>query len=286
MTDEADPDPDYEAEYNNRARVPEHPQILDRWAASAAAFRAGLCEQGRADLDLAYGPHRRHRIDLFRPEHDRNGPIALLIHGGYWQALDRRDVSHMAGGLLTHDVPVAAMSYRLCPEVTIAEIVADARAAALWLWRRHGRRLLAVGHSAGGHLAACLLAANWRAEAEDLPDHFVPAAVAVSGLFDLEPLIHTSVNERLRLSREAARQASPLSWPAPAGAWLECFVGAEESDEYRRQSDSICKVWGGHGTETKLRVVPGTNHFTVAETLADAESEPVTRIAMLAHSLE
>jgi arylformamidase len=281
-----DDEVDYEAEYNNRARVPEHPGIIAAWDRDAAAFRDGMVAAGRAGLALAYGPHERHRIDLFRPETDRNGPIALFIHGGYWQALDRSAFSHMAGGLVAHGVPVALMSYRLCPEVTVADIIDDARAAARWLWHQHRRRLLAIGHSAGGHLAACLLATDWTEGDGGLPEHLVPAAVALSGLFDLEPLTGTSVNDKVRMTHETANRASPLAWPAPAGGWLEAYVGSEESGEYHRQADSIVKVWGGHGTETKMRVVPGANHFTVVNELADPASDIVTRTAMLAHSLE
>lgn len=277
---------DFEAEYDNRARVPDHPVVMAGWEKYAAIWRQQMLADGRAELDRSYGPHDRHGIDIFRPQTDRNGPLALFIHGGYWRSLDRKLFSHTARGLVEHGVPVALTSYRLCPEVAIGEIIDDVRAAARWLWSAHRRKLLVIGHSAGGHLAACLLATDWRQIDPDLPDQLVPAAVSFSGLFDLEPLIHTTINDSLGLTADTVQGVSPLSWPAPAGRWFEAFVGSEESPEFHRQSDSITKVWGEHGTHARQRIVPDTNHFTAIDGLPDPDSEEVERIAVLAHSLE
>ena len=279
-------DINYEAEYDNRARVPEHPEIIAEWDRASDAWRQEMLSAGRARIGLSYGPHLRHGLDLFLPEEDRNGPIALFVHGGYWRSMERERFSHMAKGLTEHGVPVALISYRLCPEVEVSDIIEDARAATIWLWSEYKRKTLAIGHSAGGHLAACLLATDWTAQSDDLPEHLVPAAISFSGLFDLEPLLHTSINEDLGLTHSNVQNASPLTWPAPAGGWLETFVGGDESDEYHHQSDSITKVWGEHGTHTRMHVIPRTNHFSVINTLADPESDETARIAMLAHSLE
>jgi len=277
---------DYEAEYDNRARVPDHPVLMAGWERYAQVWRDQMSADGRAELDLSYGAHERHGIDIFRPHVDRNGPMALFIHGGYWRSLDRKLFSHMARGMVEHGVPVALPSYRLCPEVPVADIISDVRAAACWLWAKHRRRLLVVGHSSGGHLAACLLATDWQKIDPGLPEQLVPAAVSFSGLFDLEPLINTSINETLGLTAETVQAASPLSWPAPAGCWFEAYVGSEESPEFHRQSESIVGVWGETGTHTRLRTVHETNHFTAIDGLPDPDSDEIMHIAVLAHSLE
>src|SRR5215207_10105127 len=173
---------DYETEYNNRARVPEHPRIFARWERDAAAYRAECMREGRAELGLSYGPTARQTIDLFgpagqrAPAGDRSGPLALFIHGGYWRSLDPSQFSHMAKGLNAHGISVAVAGYDLCPQVTIPAIITETQQAALHLWRRFGRRFMVYGHSAGGHLAACLLATDWRALSRDAPEDLVPTA--------------------------------------------------------------------------------------------------------------
>ncbi len=185
---------DLEAEYNNRAKVPGHPAIIAGWQRDAAAFRA---THPQAELGLAYGPTPRQAMDVFWPAAGRGAPLAMFIHGGYWQGNDRSNFSHLAAGLLAHGVGVAMPSYDLCPQVTLAVLVEQVRDAAAFLARRHGRGVLASGHSAGGHLAAMLLATDWAARG--LPAPAVPAALPISGLFDLPPLMHTSVNTAVGL---------------------------------------------------------------------------------------
>jgi arylformamidase len=155
---------DYEAEYNNRARVPEHPEIFARWAREAEDYRAEAMKERRAELGLSYGSTLRQVIDLFFPKSDGSrstaparssgAPLAMFVHGGYWRSLDPSVFSQMARGLNSHGVAVAVAGYDLCPQVTIAEIIDEIRHACLFLWLRLGRRMMVYGHSAGGHLAA------------------------------------------------------------------------------------------------------------------------------------
>lgn len=273
---------DYEAEYNNRARVPDHPQIFARWERDAAAYREEAARAGRAELGLAYGPTPRQTIDLFLPAGGSAAPLALFIHGGYWRSLEPSSFSHMAKGLNRHGVAVAVAGYDLCPHVTIAAIIDQMRRACLFLWRRFDRRLMAYGHSAGGHLAACLLATDWRALDPDVPRDLVPAACAISGVFDLTPLTAVSMNQDLRLDPQEARHVSPLFWPAPAGRALDVLVGALESSEFLRQSRSFADTWGKGGVDTSYREVAGTNHFTVIDPLPEPGSVLVERLKILA----
>ena len=269
---------DYEAEYNNRARVPEHPAIFARWAEQAKAFRDAAAAEGHAEFGIAYGPTPRQQLDLFLAEGDL-AKLALFLHGGYWRSLERAMFSHLARGLLTHGVAVAVAGYELCPRVQVGDIIGQARQACLYLWRRFGKRMLVYGHSAGGHLAACMLATDWRAL--DMPADAVPAACAVSGVFDLTPLLGVSMNQDLRLDLLEARRVSPLFWPAPRGRTLDVIVGALESGEFLRQSREIAETWGREGVATRCEELPA-NHFTVLDPFADPESAPVKRLAALA----
>lgn len=271
---------DYEAEYDNRARVPEHPAIIEGWARDAAAFR-----EAHAPLTLAYGGAERQRLDLFRPVEDRAPASVMFIHGGYWQALDRSFFSHMARGLLAHGVQVAIPSYTLAPQARLTQIVEEMRLAAREM-ARFDRPLVVAGHSAGGHLAACLLGTNWRAISSELPDALVRSAYAISGLFDLPPLMKTKVNDKLRLDEAEARAMSPLLWePAgDLGLVLDAVVGGAESGEYHRQSRAIVEAWGAKGVSTRYEQRDGRNHFDVIAPLSDPGSDMVTRLLELARA--
>lgn len=264
---------DYEAEYNNRARVPEHPAVMAGWVRDAAAWR-----ETHPPRLLRYGPGERNRIDLFPGSGD--GPLVVFIHGGYWQALDGSCFSHCARGLIAHGISVAVPTYDLCPAVGVADIIAQMRAACRELAKR-GHPLVVSGHSAGGHLAACMLATDWASFDASLPKNPVRAAYAISGLFDLPPLVGTSINKALGLDAASARAASPLFWTAPVRGSLDAVVGGNESAEYFRQSKAIVAAWGS-GIATRFGTVPDANHFTVIAPLADPDSPMVLRLKELA----
>ena len=270
---------DYEAEYNNRARVPEHPEIFARWARAGEDYRAEAMKERRAELGLSYGSSLRQFIDLFSPRPGVLAPLALFVHGGYWRSLDPSLFSHMARGLNAHGVAVAG--YDLCPHVTIAEIIEQIRHACLFLWLRTRRRMVVFGHSAGGHLAGIMVATDWATlypKAADLG----PAAYSISGLFDLAPLVGLAMAQDLRLDEAEARRVSPLFWPAPKGRPFDAVVGALESSEFLRQSRVVADSWGKAGAQTRYETIAGTNHFTVIDALADPQSTMVGRLTELA----
>ena len=263
---------DAEAEYNNRARVPESGTIIAGWARDAAAFRESWTEK---ELGIAYGANERERLDLFRPGPGGDWPVAMFIHGGYWQALDRSFASHCARGLLARGVAVAVPSYDLCPRVALGTIVEQMRAAAGLLHRRGAKRVLGMGHSAGGHLTAMLMATDW--PARGMPAGLVSRGVAISGVFELWPLLGTSVGAGLRLDEAEARALSPALLAPPEGAVLHAVVGGAESAEFRRQTRDFAAHWAGTAEE-----LAGLDHFTVLEPLADPGSALVERAAQLA----
>jgi arylformamidase len=269
-------DIDYEVEYNNRARVPENPAIMAGWSRDAAAYREA--RQGRWGV-IPYDRGARNGIDFFPG--DGAGPIVVFIHGGYWQALDGSFFSHLASGLNAHGIDVAIPSYDLCPNVSVGDIIRQMQTASREL-TKFGRPLVISGHSAGGHLAACMLATDWRAIDASLPERLVTAAYGISGLFDLPPLVKTSINNALKLDDASAKAASPLFWKPPARGSLDALVGGNESAEYFRQSKSIVDAWGRAGVATRFGTIPDANHFTAIAPLADPESPVVARLRELA----
>jgi arylformamidase len=265
---------DLEVEYNNRARVPESSALILGWAQDARAYRDTFTGM----RVMRYGAGARNTIDYFPAAN--HGPIVVFIHGGYWQALDSSFFSHLARGLNAHGFSVAIPSYDLCPGVAVGDIIEQTRAAMREL-AKMSRRLVVSGHSAGGHLAACMLATEWRALDAALPKDLIVAAYAISGLFDLVPLVKTSVNNALCLNDVTAHHVSPLYWPMPSHGSLDAVVGGDESAEYYRQSRTIVEAWGAV-IPTRFEALPGTNHFTVIAPLADPQSSMTLRLKALA----
>ena len=201
---------DLEAEYNNRQRVPEHPQINARWSAASVAYR----QTAKADLDQPYGPKERHRYDLFRAG-DAKAPLAVYIHGGYWQRGDRKDYSFVAQALNAAGIDVALPSYSLCPDVSVMDIVAELRLCLAAIWQKTKKHPVVTGHSAGGHLTAAMVASDW-SKVAGVPADLVRAGVAISGVFDLAPLIPTSINDLVRFDARVGPCGEPLAMAAAA----------------------------------------------------------------------
>lgn len=274
---------DYEKEYDNRGRVPDHPEIFARWTRDADAYRRAATG---AVIGAAYGPSPRQTIDLFPAKGDGvSTPLALFIHGGYWRSLEPAMFSHMAAGPNARGVSVAVAGYDLCPQVTVAAIIEQVRAACLWLWREKRRRIVVYGHSAGGHLAACMAATDFKTLAPDAPADLVPAAYAISGVFDLTPLLHVSQNQDLRLDERSARAVSPLYWRLPPGRSLDAVVGALESSEFLRQSRIVADGWRQDMAQTRYEEIAGANHFTIVDPLADGQSAMTQRVCELARAV-
>ncbi len=152
----------------------------------------------------------------------------MFIHGGYWRSRDPSSYSHMAASLNTRGVDVAIAGYDLCPQVTVAAIIDQMRAACLFMWNKRKQRMMVYGHSAGGHLAACMVATDWSKFAPDAPADLVPSGYAISGVYDLSPLVPLSLNADLRLDMAEATRVSPLFWKLPPGRMFDAVVGGAE----------------------------------------------------------
>ena len=268
-----------ETEYDNSGRVENSSQLLAGFNSDAADYRHEAA--GLIDFGQSYGPKERNKLDLFWPgddKPDRSAPMVMFIHGGYWQRLDRSAFSHMAKGLNAHGIAVAIPSYTLCPDITISGIIDELRRACIVLWKTYDCQITVCGHSAGGHLAACMLATNWNKIHPSLPNDLVPAALSISGVFELAPMIETSHNKALNLTPDEARTASPYNWIIDHGSRFDAWVGGDESSEFIRQSRSQAQRWRMMGAITRFREIAGANHFTAVDPLTDPNSFMVTRL--------
>jgi arylformamidase len=256
--------------YNNRDLVPEHPAHFRRWTAdSADAMRTQ-----QRELDVRYGGGPSEHLDIF-PTAKADAPVLVFIHGGYWRSLDKREHSFVAPAFTRRGICVVIPNYALCPAVTIPQITMQMVQALAWTWRniaRHGGdpgRITVVGHSAGGHLAAMMLSCLWPVYRPELPADLVKRALSLSGLFDLDPIMHTPyLQASLKLTGEQVRMASPALLPAPARGTLAAVCGGDESEEFLRQNRLIRKAWG-EKTVPVCEALPGLNHFSILEALAE-----------------
>lgn len=271
-----------EAQYNNRARVPEFASFFERWGRDSARARAELA----CHLDLRYGPGAGESLDVF-PAARPDAPVLVFIHGGWWRTLDKADHSFVAPAFVAAGAMVVVPNYALCPAVGIADITLQMVQALAWTHRhaaRFGgdaRRIAVVGHSAGGHLAAMLLNCRWHVVATDLPADLLTRAMSISGVFDLEPLRLTpSLQADLRLSQADVRRLSPAGLPAPAQGALYAAVGARESEEFLRHNLSIREAWGVQRVPV-CETIAGRHHFDVLDDLID----PAGRLHRLALDL-
>lgn len=272
----------YDAQYNNRARIPEHPEIFRRWAEASQAARAG----SDAALDQAYGALPAERLDVF-PAARPGAPILVFIHGGYWRSLDKADHSFIAPAFVAAGATVVVPNYALCPAVPMETIALQMTQALAWVHdhaaRCNGdkRRIVVAGHSAGGHLAAMLLACRWKDVRADLPAALVTSALSISGLFDLEPLRHTPfLQADLRLDAAAVRRLSPAFFPRPRAGRLVAVVGGDESAEFLRQNQLIRDCWGPSSVPV-CEALPRRHHLNVLQDLVD----PSARLHALALGL-
>ncbi len=261
-----------DAQYDVESSVPDFGRYVEFFLSNSARVRAAL----RPRLDVPFGPTTAETLDIY-PAARADAPIHMFIHGGYWHSLSSREFSFVAEGLVAAGVTVAINNYALCPEVTITEIVRQNRAALAWLYRNaatfggNRSRLYVSGHSAGGHLTAMLLATDWERDF-GLPPDLVKGGTAISGLFDLEPFVHSWLQPKLRLTPEEIDRMSPIRHIPDRASPLIVTFGGDESSEFRRQSESFLAAWTGKGLDGRYLDLPGRNHFTVLEDYINPDS--------------
>ena len=257
--------------YNNRVLVPDFADYFARWdVQSRLARQAPGCR-----IDLPYGQSAGEKLDVFPAgaSASKGAPVLVFIHGGYWRSLDKADHSFIAPALTAAGACVVVPNYDLCPAVTIEEITLQMVRALAWTYRHIAafggdpQRITVVGHSAGGHLAAMLLACQWTQWAAYLPADLVKNALSISGLFELESIRHTPfVKGDLRLTPQQVLRLSPAWMPAPRQGRLYAVAGANESAEFLRHNVLIQQAWGRQVVPVRDEL-PGLNHFSVLEAM-------------------
>lgn len=281
----------YSRAYNNRLLVPDFQNILRLWDEESAQARQALEHQGLGHWNLAYGPRPLNTLDLIQPAQAGGGagaPILVFIHGGYWRMLDKSAQTFIAPRLSQRGAMVVIPNYSLAPSVGLEDISLEIAQALAWVWahaRQWGgdpQRIVVAGHSAGGHLTAMALSCQadvlGRAMGLKLPRQLSTRGVAISGLFDLAPLVHCEwLMPDIRLTPESIQRLSPVRWSAPRACGLTVVAGELESEEFHRQNRLLEQAWGTRAVQ-RVEPIAQRNHFSVLLDLMHTNSRLSTLI--------
>lgn len=265
---------DWDDAYANGDHIENAASFPPLWTKEASAFRDGLIAAGRANIDVAYGPHEREKYDLFLPENTPKG-LMVFVHGGYWKAFDKSTWSHLANGAIKRGWAVCLPSYTLAPEARLASITRQIATAINHAAGTIAGPIHLSGHSAGGHLVSRMICADSPLAPATLDR--IHHVMSISGLHDLRPLHNTAMNQVLNIdTSEAISESAALLAPARPGdraAQVTCWVGADERPEFIRQNDLLANIWTGLGATTQSIHAPDRHHFNVIDDLADPESD-------------
>ena len=265
--------------YNNGAAVPDWTDtLLPRWQRESERVR----DESSGVRDAVYGPLVRNTLDVFTP----NGtppasgwPALIFIHGGYWQRLSKDDWSVIAAPFVANGMAAVIVGYTLCPQTTIRRIAGEIEAAVSYVWTAaagldlNREKLALAGHSAGGHLTAWCMTVDWTAHG--LPATPFVSATAISGLFDLEPLVPIYLNDALKLTNEEALAMSPAYRERRVDSEFTAAVGGAELEEFPRQNQLLGARW----KSVIEWEIPGLNHFTIIDELTREDSALFKRVA-------
>lgn len=267
-----------DSQYDNRSHVPNHAEIYKARTEEAGDVLARF----ETRLDVSFGPSAEETLDIYLPETaapDGGFPVNVFLHGGYWFSRHKDDFRFLAEGLSTRGAALVIVNYALIPTVNMSELVRQCRAAIAWTHQNAGTfggnsdRIHVSGHSAGGHLAAVMMATDWPAFGSGLPADLVKSGCAISGIYDLEPIRLGFMQETLKFTPQDVSDFSPITLNAATGAPLTVAVGGDETGEFIRQSEDFAPVWRKAGLDCSLMVLPGMNHFTILGEFADPESD-------------
>jgi arylformamidase len=249
-----------DAAYNNSAAVgmTKRDAYVGGWANRGEAAR----KSGKPQFDIKVGPGARERLDFF-PCGKAGAPTLAYIHGGYWQTNDKEPYAFMTESLLPAGFNLALIEYTLAPEARMDQIVAEVRRAVAWLLDHLGelggdpKRLYVSGHSAGGHLTAMAMS-----------DARIAGGIAISGLYELEPIRLNYLNDKLGLDEAEAARNSPIRHLPASSAPLVVTVGLGELPELIRQSADYWAAWSAKGLPGKHLPIDKHDHFSILEELA------------------
>ncbi len=260
-----------EYQFNPRVTVTDHAQLAVEREQASETTRAKL----RHFRDVRYGDGPGMRLDIF-PARQSGAPVQIYIHGGYWRGGSKDACSFLAEPFVEAGATLVLLEYDLCPQVTVPDIMRETRQGIAWVYRHiaeyggNPQRLYLSGSSAGGHLTARALSHPW--EEDGLPEDILKGAVAITGVYDADPVFHISTNEDIRLTPDTAREISAMRHPPRDRTPLVVAVGGAETRGWIGMSRDFFALCRERGVDCRYLEVPGTHHFSVSSQLGERGS--------------
>ena len=264
-----------ERQYNVRdSRADYETKIVPDWINRSAITRTNL----KSAIDISYGKSEKQKLDFFSSA-DINSPTVIFFHGGYWQRGDKSVYSFLANSFVKNNINFLAVGYDLCPKISITQIVSQAQEAIVWIWQNANKleinkdKFIVSGHSAGGHITGMMMGTEWNKISSDLPNNLILAGIPISALNLLEPIRHTTLNDALKMDKEEAKSQSPIYLPPKTNAQQLIVYGANETDEFHRQSNIYYEKFKSQERKIERFIVPDADHFDEMNDLSNESSE-------------
>jgi arylformamidase len=256
--------------YNNHKAVPECEAMFTHWIERSKAFKVTHSQY----LDISYGPSERQKIDYYSA--GLNTPVLIFIHGGFWQAYSKSDFACLAEAYLKEGISVAMVDYPIAPEANMDQIVTSTNNAVEFIsqhiseWGGNLNNVVLSGWSAGGHL--CITS---------MKGLQVKAVVAISGIYELEPLIGSFINKKLQMDLAMAKRNSPLLYLPTGNTPINLFIGGGELGGMRKQTFNFAAQLQAKKYPVVLTDIPGKNHFEMLEQFGSPEGVVHRRIVLI-----
>ena len=264
-----------ERQYNVRdSRADYETKIVPDWIKRSAITRTNL----KSAIDISYGKSEKQKLDFFSSA-DINSPTVIFFHGGYWQRGDKSVYSFLANSFVKNNINFLAVGYDLCPKISITQIVLQAQEAIVWIWQNANKleinkdKFIVSGHSAGGHITGMMMGTEWNKISSDLPNNLILAGIPISALNLLEPIRHTTLNDALKMDKEEAKSQSPIYLPPKTNAQQLIVYGANETDEFHRQSNIYYEKFKSEERKIERFIVPDADHFDEMNDLSNESSK-------------
>ncbi len=264
-----------ERQYNVRdSRADYETKIVPDWIKRSAITRTNL----KSAIDISYGKSEKQKLDFFSSP-DINSPTVIFFHGGYWQRGDKSVYSFLANSFVNNNINFLAVGYDLCPKISITQIVSQAQEAIVWIWQNANKleinkdKFIVSGHSAGGHITGMMMGTEWNKISSDLPNNLILAGIPISALNLLEPIRHTTLNDALKMDKEEAKSQSPIYLPPKTNAQQLIVYGANETDEFHRQSNIYYEKFKSKERKIERFIVQDADHFDEMNDLSNESSK-------------